>query len=522
MPGEAMSEEEMQRQLHATSVRLVQCGERGFPFLMGTLQGFVGLLFGLQIVTHAMGYSSGGFVESCTSLLPDHTFSGVDFFPQSGAPPYKVNAIAGEGESIIGFMVDVRKSENVPAMGSFVEFGPGSTGLTCNGIQDSAVTQNSNVPKTFVQVKWQAQENGSSSFFLRATFVDKFTIFWSPVDVTIQTPATTTPSTTTLTSEQSTEQPTTEQPTTEQQTTELPNTDQPSTEQPTTGQTITEQTSTDQPSTEQPTTEQPITEQTSTEQPSTTLGTQSTTILVTQPSTIQLTTTLGTNPSTTQGSTPAPEGPSSTPDLGLSRLYQAQASLICSLTINGHGFLQPPTMKLIRILQWTLSLAAETISLTLLCIWDSGYVPPIALVSVVLFTSLLGYCLLIASLAIGPSHELKKIHDVVSKVVTILHEVLLLAAIFLCLWKIEESDVMKICCDSLLLLGAMAGYAAWRFLFILIFLLIIFLFKTTMAQRNRRGNDYTDSRCRKSTVIIFNLGNIAFAIALIVLMFPCF
>ncbi|XP_059923435.1 uncharacterized protein LOC132469461 isoform X6 [Gadus macrocephalus] len=438
MPGEAMSEEEMQRQLHATSVRLVQCGERGFPFLMGTLQGFVGLLFGLQIVTHAMGYSSGGFVESCTSLLPDHTFSGVDFFPQSGAPPYKVNAIAGEGESIIvslggtspdarrftGFMVDVRKSENVPAMGSFVEFGPGSTGLTCNGIQDSAVTQNSNVPKTFVQVKWQAQENGSSSFFLRATFVDKFTIFWSPVDVTIQTPATTTPSTTTLTSEQS--------------------------------------------------------------------------------------------------STPAPEGPSSTPDLGLSRLYQAQASLICSLTINGHGFLQPPTMKLIRILQWTLSLAAETISLTLLCIWDSGYVPPIALVSVVLFTSLLGYCLLIASLAIGPSHELKKIHDVVSKVVTILHEVLLLAAIFLCLWKIEESDVMKICCDSLLLLGAMAGYAAWRFLFILIFLLIIFLFKTTMAQRNRRGNDYTDSRCRKSTVIIFNLGNIAFAIALIVLMFPCF
>ncbi|XP_059923434.1 uncharacterized protein LOC132469461 isoform X5 [Gadus macrocephalus] len=463
MPGEAMSEEEMQRQLHATSVRLVQCGERGFPFLMGTLQGFVGLLFGLQIVTHAMGYSSGGFVESCTSLLPDHTFSGVDFFPQSGAPPYKVNAIAGEGESIIvslggtspdarrftGFMVDVRKSENVPAMGSFVEFGPGSTGLTCNGIQDSAVTQNSNVPKTFVQVKWQAQENGSSSFFLRATFVDKFTIFWSPVDVTIQTPATTTPSTTTLTSEQSTEQPTTEQPTTEQQTTELPNTDQPS-------------------------------------------------------------------------STPAPEGPSSTPDLGLSRLYQAQASLICSLTINGHGFLQPPTMKLIRILQWTLSLAAETISLTLLCIWDSGYVPPIALVSVVLFTSLLGYCLLIASLAIGPSHELKKIHDVVSKVVTILHEVLLLAAIFLCLWKIEESDVMKICCDSLLLLGAMAGYAAWRFLFILIFLLIIFLFKTTMAQRNRRGNDYTDSRCRKSTVIIFNLGNIAFAIALIVLMFPCF
>ncbi|XP_056460318.1 uncharacterized protein LOC130393639 isoform X2 [Gadus chalcogrammus] len=503
---------------------------------MGTLQGFVGLLCGLQIVTHAMGFSSGGFVESCTSLLPDHSFGGVDISPQSGAPPYKVNAIAGEGESIIvrlgstspdarrftGFMVDVRKSENVPAKGSFVEFGPGSTGLKCDGIQDSAVTQKSNVQKTFVQVKWQAQENGSSSFFLRATFVDNFSMFWSPVNVTIQTPATTTPSTTTLTSEQSTEQPTTEQPTTEQQTTELPNTDQPSTEQPTTGQTITEQTSTDQPSTEQP-----ITEQTSTEQPSTTLGTQST-ILATQPSTIQLTTTLGTNPSATQGSTPAPEGPSSTPDLGqpsdngLSRLYLAEASLICSLTINGNGFLQPPTMKLFRILQWTLSLAAETISLTLLCIWDSGYIPPIALVSVVLFTSLLGYCLLIASLAIGPSHELKKIHDGVSKVVTILHEVLLLAAIFLCLWKIEESDVMKICCDSLLLLGAMAGYAAWRFLFILIFLFIIFLFKTTMAQRNRRGNDYTDSRCRKSTVIIFNLGNIAFAIALIVLMFPCF
>ena len=74
----------------------------GFPFLMGTLHGFVGLLFGLQIVTHAMGFSSGGFVESCTSLLPDHSFSGVDFSPQSGELPYKVNAIAGEGESIMG------------------------------------------------------------------------------------------------------------------------------------------------------------------------------------------------------------------------------------------------------------------------------------------------------------------------------------------------------------------------------------------------------------------------------------
>ena len=40
-----------------------------------------------------------------------------------------------------GFMVDVRKSENVPAMGSFVEFGPGSTGLTCNGIQVSCYYQ---------------------------------------------------------------------------------------------------------------------------------------------------------------------------------------------------------------------------------------------------------------------------------------------------------------------------------------------------------------------------------------------
>ncbi|CAL8269084.1 unnamed protein product [Arctogadus glacialis] len=95
--------------------------------------------------------------------------------------PFEVNAIAGERESIIvslgsrssaarpftGFMVDVRKSEIDPAKGSFVEFGTASTGLTCNGIQDSAVTQNSNAPKTFVQVKWQAQENGSSSFFLR-------------------------------------------------------------------------------------------------------------------------------------------------------------------------------------------------------------------------------------------------------------------------------------------------------------------------------------------------------------------
>ncbi|XP_056460182.1 mucin-2-like isoform X2 [Gadus chalcogrammus] len=264
----------------------------GFPFLMGTLHGFVGLFFGLQIVTLAMGFSSGGFVQSCTSLLPDHS----DFTPQNSDIPFEVNAIAGEGESIIvslgirvspgpippftGFMVDVRKSEIDPAKGSFVEFGPGSTGLTCNGIQDSAVTQNSNNPKTFVQVKWQAQENGSSSFFVRATFVQDFKTFWSPVIVTIQTPASTTqPPTTTLTSKPSTEQPSTDQPNTEQPTTqqtitEQPTTEQTSTEQPSTEQPSTEQPSTNQQSTEQPTTEQtiteqPTTEQTSTEQPST-------------------------------------------------------------------------------------------------------------------------------------------------------------------------------------------------------------------------------------------------------------
>ncbi|XP_056460184.1 putative ferric-chelate reductase 1 isoform X4 [Gadus chalcogrammus] len=207
-----------------------------FPFLMGTLHGFVALFFGLQIITHAMGFSVGGFFQSCTSLLPDHSFNGVDFPPQNSDIPFEVNAIAGEGESIIvslgsrssaappfrGFMVDVRKSEIDPANGSFVEFGPGSTGLTCNGIQDSAVTQNSNIPKTFVQVKWQAQENGSSSFFLRATFVQDFVTFWSPVNVTIQTPASTTkPSTTTLTSKPSTEKTSTEQPSTEQTSTTL-------------------------------------------------------------------------------------------------------------------------------------------------------------------------------------------------------------------------------------------------------------------------------------------------------------
>ncbi|CAL8395766.1 unnamed protein product [Boreogadus saida] len=241
---------------------------------MGTLHGFVGLLFGLQIVRHAMGFSSGAPVQSCASLLPVHKFFGIDFPPQNSEQPFEVNAIAGEGESIIvtlgsrssaaqpfrGFMVDVRKSEIDPANGSFVEFG-NSTGLTCNGIQDSAVTQKSNIPKTFVQVKWQAQENGSSSLFLRATFVQNATTFWRPVNVSIQTRNSTTQplTTTTIAGQTSTEQPTTE----------LPSTDQSSTEQPPTQQTITEQTITEQPSTEQPSTELPSTDQPSTDQPTT-------------------------------------------------------------------------------------------------------------------------------------------------------------------------------------------------------------------------------------------------------------
>ncbi|CAL8387707.1 unnamed protein product, partial [Gadus morhua 'NCC'] len=179
-------------------------------------------------------------IEKAIRALINET-TGSDLSYKNSDVPFEVNAIAGEGESIIvslgirvspgpippftGFMVDVRKSEIDPAKGSFVEFGPGSTGLTCNGIQDSAVTQNSNVPKTFVQVKWQAQENGSSSFILRATFVQDFITFWNPVNVTIQTPATITkPSTTTLTSKPSTEKTSTKQPSTEQTSTTNPST----------------------------------------------------------------------------------------------------------------------------------------------------------------------------------------------------------------------------------------------------------------------------------------------------------
>ena len=65
---------------------------------MGTLHGFVRLLFGLQIVTHAMGFSSGGFTQSCSSLLPHHG----SFSPQNTTQPFEINATAGEGGSIIG------------------------------------------------------------------------------------------------------------------------------------------------------------------------------------------------------------------------------------------------------------------------------------------------------------------------------------------------------------------------------------------------------------------------------------
>ena len=70
---------------------------------MGSLHGFVRLLFGLQIVTPAMGFSSGGFTQSCSSLLPQHKgFDGVSFSPLYTDPPFAINVIAGEGDSIIG------------------------------------------------------------------------------------------------------------------------------------------------------------------------------------------------------------------------------------------------------------------------------------------------------------------------------------------------------------------------------------------------------------------------------------
>ncbi|XP_069006435.1 mucin-12-like [Embiotoca jacksoni] len=424
------------------------------------------ILIGFTIVTKVHGSSDGRFPKSCESMAPVHVSrGGILYTPQTTDPPFMVDylPISKPGEPITvllkskqstnfrGFLLEAREVEDKGRpVGKFIMLEPDTTQLlTCGDLTDSAVSQTNNRQKNLIRVNWTAQgQEQELNVIFRATFVQSFTTFWERVSVPLPQPTSTPePSTTTSTPEPSTTTSTPEPSTTA-------NTPEPSTTTSTPEPSTT--TSTPEPSTTTSTphpstttsTPEPCTTSTpepstttSTPEPSTTTSTPhpSTTTSTPQPSPTTSTpkpstTTSIPKPSTTKSTTePLLKDPCTTPfnigerettmlmclDCVLEEIKLEISNVITVLFASSPFYHY--VNKVSKIVGSTLCAAVEILSLILVCAGDSCKVTLIALVCVVIVINSIE--LVIVSLSIGSSHELKGISDFAVKVCFVIHEI---------------------------------------------------------------------------------------------------
>ncbi|XP_071343754.1 uncharacterized protein [Trachinotus anak] len=476
-----------------------------------------------------------------------------------------------------GFMLQARErgmvNEGRP-VGKFILLDPSMTKLqTCNGLQDSAVGQKDNIRKSLVQVNWTA-EGAELDITFRATFVKDYWKFWEPFDVDVILPtqpstttSTTQPSTTTSTTEPSTTTSTAEPSTTTsttkpsatsntQPSTTTSNT-QPSTTTSTTKPSATSNTqpstttSTAEPSTTASTTKPSTT--TSNTQPSTTTSTTkpsatatttqlststtqpSTTTSNTQPSTTTSTTkpsaTSNTQPSTTTSTTQPSTTASTTKPSSTRRM---QAVTILTSVCSSIKLVEMELLNIVTILSSSLSLneglkiscivlcaALDILAVILLYIGHSFEATLVALVFVEIVFDFIE--LVIVSLPLGPSHELKDICDLAIKVCALIRQIFATAIIFVGVLKLDvrrESWLVKV----------MVTYAVWIFLFAVWFFVVNTHGRTILgsSKRNvkkRQQRQKKTLRAAEVTVIAVSViiiaGSISFSLAIIVGIFGC-
>ncbi|XP_045905324.1 uncharacterized serine-rich protein C215.13-like isoform X2 [Micropterus dolomieu] len=541
-------------------------------------------LVGLSIITKVCGYASGYFPEVCHTMSPMHKNRGEVLAPQNTQPPFEVRYEHGKkGEPITvflksksstqfrGFMLEARNKSMVDdgrPVGKFILLDArNSQLLTCGDIVGSAVSQKNNQRKTLIQVNWTAPAEELDITF-RATFVESFNIFWERVDVNVTSPppprSTTKPSTTmstqpsiTTSTQRSTPASTTKpstttsnQPSTTTSTTETSTTtsNQPST---TTSTTETSTTTSNQPSTTETSTttsNQPSTTETSTttsNQPSTTSTTETST-MSNQPSTTE-TSTMSNQPSTTEASTTTSStiGTTKTPNnTGSKRKGEAtwlmtfdalfeglklELPNIIATTLTSSPFLHR-LIKGTQISCCLLCTAVEISAAILYCVCDSSEVTLVALVCVMILIDLIE--LVILSLPIGPSHELKEICDLAVKVCSIIHMIFTIAVIFTGVIKTDSCSKNR---TESWLLKVMVAYTAW----ILLFVIWVFVFtahgKAILGGSKigslKTGEGWRQQR-RKKTLsaanvivtavsVILVIGNMFFAAAVIAGIFGC-
>ncbi|XP_045905325.1 uncharacterized protein LOC123970940 isoform X3 [Micropterus dolomieu] len=174
--------------------------------------------------------------------------------------------------------------------------------------------------------------------------------------------------------------------------------------------------------------------------------------------------------------------------------------------------------------------AVEISAAILYCVCDSSEVTLVALVCVMILIDLIE--LVILSLPIGPSHELKEICDLAVKVCSIIHMIFTIAVIFTGVIKTDSCSKNR---TESWLLKVMVAYTAW----ILLFVIWVFVFtahgKAILGGSKigslKTGEGWRQQR-RKKTLsaanvivtavsVILVIGNMFFAAAVIAGIFGC-
>uniref|UniRef100_UPI0037E88DF7 uncharacterized protein n=1 Tax=Semicossyphus pulcher TaxID=241346 RepID=UPI0037E88DF7 len=441
------------------------------------------ILTGLNIITIAHSFAGGFVQQSCGTLIPDHGSSvpcdaeprfQISYQPGNDGEPFTVSLQSKDSSVFRGFMLEARE-EGGPSVGTFVALNENPTRLLdCNGIKASAASQRNNQRKTLLKVNWTAPETTlNKNITFRATFIQSFDACWEKVREQLITslPTTTAEPTTTQPSMTSTAEPTTTQPS-------LTSTEEPTTTQPSL-------TSTAEPTTTQPSL-------TSTAEPRTRdimIYLQKAIVLVVIDSVLVVVKT------------------------------ELSNIIITTVTIS------PLARRLSRGTKISLSVlcgAVEISAMVLLIVYDSLPVIPIALLCVMITMNTIE--LVLSSLPLGPSHELKQICDLAVKVCSVIHATFIIAFIYVAYLDIEDRRNRK----ESLLLWVTIGYTVW----ILLFVIWVFVFTThkhAILPRRKivknseqyRTQSKENGLCAAKAIVtavsvILIVGTVAFSVALIV------
>ncbi|XP_062419662.1 uncharacterized protein LOC119216643 isoform X3 [Pungitius pungitius] len=486
------------------------------------------IVIGLAVISKVCGYPSGNFPQACGDMLPQH---GAN--PQNSPPPYEVSYQNGNvGDPIIvclrstgdkifmGFMLKAleKDEDGGPPLGTFslIESYVNRL-LSCNGLPDSVVSQRSNTFKTQTCVNWTPPAANNTKIIFRATFLHKYHLFWTNVDVDFSPPTIPRPSTHPATL--STQPSTTTSP--------HPGT----TTRPHPGTTTSTSTSTQPSTTTSPHPGTTASTSTSTK-PSTTSSTNSSTSTSTQPSTT---------------TSPHPAESTTTPEANNTFYVLEKAGTVeinfvtflgvlkmelsnIFLTALFNGPCSRRLNKMSQIFFMVVCGAVEISSLVLFCLVDPIKVTLVALVSVAIGINFVE--LVIVCLPIGPSHELKEISDHAVNVSSFIHQIFTTAVIFV---GILELDKYKNHWTDSRILKVMVAFAV----LLLLFEMWVFVSSTqrkAMLRRRRTGWSRNSERARRrgkkeklgaaegifiAVSVIFLVGILCFAVAVAVMLLGC-